>query len=482
MKKSFISICIVTFLITTATFAQFSKFKTIPHSNTVVFTLAGGISHSETDYTNAEQGLYGAGIAEYFFTTSSKVFLGLKFEAGLSQIKGNIDDNHKFEENAISFGPTLTANFQLNKKLYPYVGLGVKNLWYNDYTAIAFAPEFGIHFLISNYFAINGHITFNFASEDDLDDKPILNSKNDFFANIGLSISYAVDFTVSDDIDDDGIKNNIDGCPEQAEDKDGFEDNDGCPEFDNDQDGIVDTKDECKNEAEDFDGFEDNDGCPDPDNDGDGIQDINDECPDLMEDFDGFEDNDGCPELDNDKDGILDVNDKCPNKPETFNNFEDGDGCPDTLPETEIIEEPEIKPEINESVIKNSTQKNVQPQKIRLSIPNQFYLDGQSTFNSNTINLSEDIKSELDHIAQQMLGNPDFKWKIEGHMDNSGSPSELKKISEDRAKSIKKYLVTKGVADSSIQTIGLGDKAPLAPNSTIQGRLKNRRVVIKRIR
>jgi outer membrane protein OmpA-like peptidoglycan-associated protein len=355
-------------------------------------------------------------------------------------------------------------------------------LWYNDYTAIAFAPEFGIRFLISNYFAINGHITFNFASEDDLDDKPILNSKNDFFANIGLSISYAVDFTVSDDIDDDGIKNNIDGCPEQAEDKDGFEDNDGCPEFDNDQDGIVDTKDECKNEAEDFDGFEDNDGCPDPDNDGDGIQDINDECPDLMEDFDGFEDNDGCPELDNDKDGILDVYDKCPNKPETFNNFEDGDGCPDTLPETEIIEEPEIKPEINESVIKNSTQKNVQPQKIRLSIPNQFYLDGQSTFNSNTINLSEDIKSELDHIAQQMLGNPDFKWKIEGHMDNSGSPSELKKISEDRAKSIKKYLVTKGVADSSIQTIGLGDKAPLAPNSTIQGRLKNRRVVIKRIR
>ena len=80
---------------------------------------------------------------------------------------------------------------------------------------------------------------------------------------------------------------------------------------------------------EDRDGFQDKDGCPDPDNDKDGIPDKDDQCPNDPEDKDGFEDEDGCPDPDNDKDGIPDVKDKCPNEPETYNGFEDEDGCPD---------------------------------------------------------------------------------------------------------------------------------------------------------
>ena len=52
---------------------------------------------------------------------------------------------------------------------------------------------------------------------------------------------------------------------------------------------------------EDKDGFQDDDGCPDDDNDGDGVPDADDKCPNEAEDLDGFEDDDGCPELDNDK-------------------------------------------------------------------------------------------------------------------------------------------------------------------------------------
>ncbi len=70
------------------------------------------------------------------------------------------------------------------------------------------------------------------------------------------------------DRDHDGILDNVDRCPDQPEDKDGFEDADGCPDPDNDADGIPDTADKCPNEPEDRDGFEDADGCPDPDNDG----------------------------------------------------------------------------------------------------------------------------------------------------------------------------------------------------------------------
>ena len=98
---------------------------------------------------------------------------------------------------------------------------------------------------------------------------------------------------------------------------------------DRDGDGIPDTIDQCPDQPEDKDGFEDADGCPDPDNDRDGILDANDRCPNEPEDRDGWQDADGCPDPDNDGDGILDVNDACPNDPETMNGVADEDGCPD---------------------------------------------------------------------------------------------------------------------------------------------------------
>jgi outer membrane protein OmpA-like peptidoglycan-associated protein len=100
-------------------------------------------------------------------------------------------------------------------------------------------------------------------------------------------------------------------------------------EFDPDGDGIMGAADKCPTQPEDKDGFEDDDGCPDPDNDGDGIPDVKDKCPNQPEDKDGFQDDDGCPDPDNDGDGIPDVKDRCPNEPETVNGIEDDDGCPE---------------------------------------------------------------------------------------------------------------------------------------------------------
>lgn len=103
-------------------------------------------------------------------------------------------------------------------------------------------------------------------------------------------------------------------------------------EHDQDNDGIPDDKDKCPTIPEDKDGFQDDDGCPDFDNDNDGIYDTKDQCPDLPEDFDGYQDKDGCPDYDNDKDGIPDSVDVCPNNPETMNGYKDTDGCPDEVP------------------------------------------------------------------------------------------------------------------------------------------------------
>ncbi len=147
------------------------------------------------------------------------------------------------------------------------------------------------------------------------------------------AIGVALDMSrLPHDEDGDGIDDRVDKCPNEAEDKDGFEDADGCPDPDNDQDGILDAVDQCPLVPEDLDGFEDADGCPDPDNDNDGILDKDDKCPNEPEDFDGFEDRDGCPDPDNDGDGIPDTDDLCPLSPENKNGFEDQDGCPDVAP------------------------------------------------------------------------------------------------------------------------------------------------------
>ncbi|HSO38181.1 MAG TPA: thrombospondin type 3 repeat-containing protein [Labilithrix sp.] len=131
------------------------------------------------------------------------------------------------------------------------------------------------------------------------------------------------------DIDHDGVRDDVDGCPEIPEDKDGFEDADGCPEIDNDDDGVLDKEDACPNVK----GVESKDpkrnGCPMDDADGDGVADAVDACPKDK----GVETSDprtnGCPAKDTDGDGVPDALDKCPAQPEDKDGFEDADGCPD---------------------------------------------------------------------------------------------------------------------------------------------------------
>lgn len=65
------------------------------------------------------------------------------------------------------------------------------------------------------------------------------------------------------DPDGDGLPNDIDKCPNAAEDLDKFEDSDGCPDPDNDQDGVADAADKCPLKAETVNGVDDDDGCPD---------------------------------------------------------------------------------------------------------------------------------------------------------------------------------------------------------------------------
>jgi OmpA-OmpF porin, OOP family len=113
------------------------------------------------------------------------------------------------------------------------------------------------------------------------------------------------------DMDRDGVPDDVDQCPELPEDRDGFEDSDGCPEIDNDDDGILDTDDACPNVAGVASPDPKKNGCPQPDRDKDGVPDDVDQCPDQK----GIETDDpkttGCPRSgDRDKDGVPDRSDQ----------------------------------------------------------------------------------------------------------------------------------------------------------------------------
>ena len=296
-----------------------------------------------------------------------------------------------------------------------------------------------------------------------------------------VSLAYVPDRR---DRDKDGIPDVSDKCPDDPEDKDGFQDQDGCPDPDNDLDGIPDAQDKCPNQAEDFDHFEDEDGCPDSDNDKDGIDDLHDACPNVpedhkpplpndgcpavrpdsdgdgipddvdkcpkeLEDNDGFEDQDGCPDYDNDQDGIPDEYDKCPNDPETFNGFQDEDGCPDQAP----LEKPKAKLE-----------------KGRIIIFEKVYFDtNRSTIQARSFKL-------LDEVAAIIRAHPKLRVRVEGHTDSQGKPAANLKLSQARANSVRTFLVDGGVEPARVEAVGCGQTQPIADNKTRAGREDNRRV------
>jgi len=238
---------------------------------------------------------------------------------------------------------------------------------------------------------------------------------------------------VGDD-DSDGVVNADDACKLDAEDKDSFEDADGCPDADNDADGVLDGDDKCPDQAEDKDGVEDADGCIDGDNDGDGVADVNDKCPAEPEDKDGFEDDDGCDEPDNDGDGVPDVLDQCAMEAETINGNADEDGCPD----------------------KGDSLIMVMPDRIEVLEP--------VTFVGVTTKLGKTAPKALSQIGATMRADRKIKrLRITVHVHPRGAGDE--QLSQKRADEIRAWLINWGVEPERLDARGIGSKRPLVPKN-----------------
>lgn len=100
-------------------------------------------------------------------------------------------------------------------------------------------------------------------------------------------------------------------------------------------------------------------------------------------------------------------------------------------------------------------------------------------FNTGKATLKPSSFESLDKFAKLLVKNPKVCIEVSGHTDNVGAASYNKKLSKQRALSVKNYLVNHGVEDERIIYEGYGMEQPIESNSTKEGREKNRRVEIK---
>ncbi len=109
--------------------------------------------------------------------------------------------------------------------------------------------------------------------------------------------------------------------------------------------------------------------------------------------------------------------------------------------------------------------------------PELIELRDKVQFETGSAVLLPQSKSVLDDVVKNLKEHPEIlKVRIEGHTDSTATPEFNQKLSEQRAQSVKTYLVGKGIATGRLTTQGFGQDKPIGDNSTEEGRYQNRRV------
>jgi outer membrane protein OmpA-like peptidoglycan-associated protein len=97
-------------------------------------------------------------------------------------------------------------------------------------------------------------------------------------------------------------------------------------------------------------------------------------------------------------------------------------------------------------------------------------------FDTGSATLKPGTREKLARVAGLLLSQPGLKLQIEGHTDSVGDTDYNQRLSENRADSVRTYLVAQGIAAAAVGTTGFGESQPVASNDTPAGRQQNRRV------
>jgi outer membrane protein OmpA-like peptidoglycan-associated protein len=438
----------------------------------------------------------------YYFTKRIGVeldggygFVTIRDKSQFAEVMSHVLENsaYPYKTTFMPFSANLRFNLVKDRTWIPYLigGLGMMQ-WEAENTDTGTIIESGSNFMgvvgggfeweCSHVLSMDFYCRYHnlFDQKADMSGMSEIGKAPDVQSgNLSFGIGFSIRFGGYKDSDGDGVGNSSDKCPRVKEDFDGFEDEDGCPEYDNDEDLLLDSVETNTGEF-----IDENNTGTDPnsyDSDGDSLNDydeiftyksnptksdsdgdtINDgdevnlynTNPALSDtDDDGLSDNDELnifntdpTNPDTDGDGVLDGADKCPIEPENYNGFKDEDGCPDDKPEIVFQKKAPI------------------------------ILEGVQ-FRSGSSKLTGESKVLIQKVIRSLKDYPEIHLEISGHSDNTGSRSKNIKLSKQRADSVKEYIVSQGIASNRLRAIGLGPDHPIASNSTKEGRSKNRRI------
>ena len=363
-----------------------------------------------------------------FAGTLTGTFLSHPSTVGVSNTTGR-------DELLLEFA--ATANFKLLTDEYivsPYITLGIGASKWSGYYGAFLPIGLGLQSHLGASTFLFANTQYRVAATE--------NAAYHFYHSFGVgsAITKAKQITASApivalpvvpivlDTDGDGVADSDDKCPTVA----GLASLNGCP--DADSDGIADADDKCPREA----GLAKYQGCPIPDTDGDGVNDEEDKCISVK----GFARYQGCPIPDTDNDGVNDEDDKCPSVAGVASN----QGCP----------------EISKAVM----------DKIKYAANNVFFASGSSKLLPKSF-------APLNEVVKLLKSDESLMIDVNGHTDASGKEDKNQLLSEARAKAVKDYLVSKGIADSRLASAGFGSSKPVADNKTAAGKAKNRRTELE---
>jgi outer membrane protein OmpA-like peptidoglycan-associated protein len=265
------------------------------------------------------------------------------------------------------------------------------------------------------------------------------------------------------DRDDDGdkVRNIADKCPLLKGDQDR---DDGCPFLDEDKDTIEDSRDACPKEF----GLAAQNGCPVQDQDKDGVGEEEDACPTQP----GPADNRGCPVKDIDKDGIDNDQDACPNEPGPL----ERQGCPEEDGDKDGVPN-RVDSCANEPGPESNLGCPQQEMPLVAIAPRLLELRGKVVFEASQARIQQRSFEVLDWVAKVIREHPEIVRVVVGaHTDDRGFADQNRRLTQQRAEAVVRYLVGKGVSEARLEARGYGSERPIDSNATSIGRENNRRV------
>jgi outer membrane protein OmpA-like peptidoglycan-associated protein len=105
----------------------------------------------------------------------------------------------------------------------------------------------------------------------------------------------------------------------------------------------------------------------------------------------------------------------------------------------------------------------------------------QVNFASDAAQILPDSKPQLEQVLQLLQADPALRLAINGHTDDSGDAAHNKSLSESRAAAVVAYLTGAGIAADRLRAAGFGQEQPIAPNTTEEGKARNRRVELVKL-